>query len=245
MTTWLWQDNTYGHLTSAAMSGAGSVFVSSDSTEPFPTPGDGQQFSIVINPNLDALADNDNTERQVVTAVSGTEFALAGTLANAHSKGEQVVLVITAAALDSLSSLVDVATYSFSYDTAGLLDGVDTGIAIPAGALMLWVYLSIPTNWTASSPPAGLAVADSAGNAVDAAIAGTGAVLNVADATSDADGTISGWSGGYAYSGSVGAYATADMEMYLALQASGGGDPGATSGTGTLGFAYVASGYPT
>jgi len=97
MASWLLADATYGHLTANALSGNESLVVATDQGT-FPTPAAGQQFPIVINPNLTGLADNATTERCIVTANSSGTFTV-GPLTYNHSSGEQVVVVIDSAFL--------------------------------------------------------------------------------------------------------------------------------------------------
>lgn len=132
--TWQWSDNTYGILLANASSSTDSLSVTTvQGTFPDISSGDGQQFGIVLNPNLTGLADNSNTERCTVIANDSGTFTLATGLAYDHTEDENVVLVATSASLDYLYDFPYVTTdgtFSSSPELAADLSGGVTSFAL-------------------------------------------------------------------------------------------------------------------
>jgi hypothetical protein len=128
MAQWLNADAAFGTVASSYTAGGSTISVTM-SQGTFPSPSAGQQFAIVVNPNVNPASagviptDNATTERAYVTAVSGTgPYTLtlqSGGLANNHSVGEYVVQVISSA---ELSNFVQ-ATASSDVSTSGVLSG--------------------------------------------------------------------------------------------------------------------------
>ena len=68
----------------------------------FPSPGAGQAFIAVLNPNTSGLIDNATTERCIVTVNSSGTWTIPAGLAHNHGSGEYVALVLSTTWLTDL-----------------------------------------------------------------------------------------------------------------------------------------------
>jgi len=101
MTTYLIADDCTGELTGGPYTaGDTSVTIESNGTGTFPTPVGDQAFFLIINPGTTGSLSS--TEIRKVTVNDSLTFTI-DALANDHSAGESVALVVTADVLNGLS----------------------------------------------------------------------------------------------------------------------------------------------